>query len=153
MSSFKRMARRGSKNGQRSSADGEIAVDLGRTIERTRGCWNCKHWTNDDLAKNHWLKLRQQDLTTGLAVANNDPRGEEHPQVVNIRRMVHTADRGIALGVFGICMAGKSPGDFCHNAYLCDHWSGKTGASVATEGAPLDLLPAELKDKLDGSGK
>jgi hypothetical protein len=154
MSSFKRMARRGKGNGNaRSAGNAEIAMDLNRTIERTRGCWNCKHWNNGDLAKDYWLKCRQRDLATGLVKANHNPDGENHPEVVTLRRMVHTADKGVGLGVFGICLAGKSPGDFVHNAYLCDHWSGAEGHSVATSGTKLDLLPEELKERIDGDGK
>ena len=34
--------------------------------------------------------------------------------------------------------------------YLCDHWTGVEGSSLATAGHKLDKLPEELREELDG---
>jgi hypothetical protein len=125
-----------------------VAADMfkDRTFERARGCWSCIHWNNDQLAKGKWTLNRQQDLARALQISLNDPRGEEAPLCMNIKAMVDTMDHGVALGVWGICLPGHSGTDFVHNAYLCDRWTGRQGASIATAGAKLDKLPEELKE-------
>ena len=59
-------------------------------------------------------------------------------------------------GKLGICRIGKNVGsdgkigEFVAHKFLCDDgWSGVDGASMATEGKPLDLPTLELKDKID----
>ncbi len=42
-------------------------------------------------------------------------------------------------------------GDFKSHRFLCDQWSGKTGASVARAGAAPDKLPGELME-IHGDG-
>ncbi len=116
-------------------------------ITRNRGCWNCKHWENQDKAIQFWQSRRRIDLDYALAISKVDPLKEEAPQVVSIRRMVDLVDNSIAQGVFGLCLSGKGLSDFTHNAYLCDGWSGKEGSSVATSGTKVDLLPEELKER------
>lgn len=54
-------------------------------------------------------------------------------------------------GRWGLCMNGRlSKALFKAAECLCEGWTGRQGSSVATEGAPLDKLADELKDKVDG---
>jgi hypothetical protein len=130
---------------------GRINLDFkDRTFERRRGCWSCIHWNNGDLSIGKWSVDRQNNLAEALRLSLESPQGEDANPVKNIRRMVDLLDHSIAKGDFGVCLPGFAETDFAHNAYLCDQWTGRVGSSVATEGAPLDLLPEELKDKLDG---
>lgn len=62
------------------------------------------------------------------------------------------ADRLVQAGALGMCLVGVpldaqgQGADFVHYQYLCNRWTGREGASVATEGHPIDKLPEELKD-------
>jgi hypothetical protein len=38
-----------------------------RTVERGRGCWNCIHFENEDLAKQHYADRIQQEKTAAAA--------------------------------------------------------------------------------------
>lgn len=124
-----------------------------RTFERSQGCWNCKGFSRE-MAKKHWQDRRQKDLEIGLGLALSSALGEDDPKVKGIRRMVDLVDHGVASGGLGMCLAGGTDrngnpiGDFVKDVYLCDKWSGATGASVARAGAAPDTLPAELEDKL-----
>lgn len=128
---------------------GRVLTPQERTVERGRGCWNCTAWDNDDKARSLWSELRQRDLKTALAVSMSDVRGEDHPHVMQIRRMVDAVDRSMATGSIGICLRGKAGTDLCFAGFLCNHWNGRVGSSLATNGKPLDLLPEELMEKLD----
>jgi hypothetical protein len=75
-----------------------------------------------------------------------DVRGESHPQVVQIRRMVNLVDHSLAKGEIGMCLKGKAETDFVFAAYLCDAWVGKQGSSLATSGHKIDALPEELTE-------
>ena len=59
-------------------------------------------------------------------------------------------DRRVAAGQIGMCRKGHAPGDFVEAKYLCDHWNGAQGHSVATQGHALDKIPEELREILDG---
>lgn len=87
------------------------------------------------------------DLNAAMATALADVRGEDHPQVVQIRRMVDLVDRSVAKGEIGICLRGKAEADFAFAAYLCDGWTGRVGSSLATAGHAIDLLPEELHER------
>lgn len=116
-------------------------------ISRGRGCYNCTAWENQEKARSHWSHLRQNELQRAFLQSQMDPDGEKAQIVVNIRRMVDNVDRTVAAGVFGVCLKGKGNADLVHNAFLCDSWNGREGASIATAGHPIDELPGELKDK------
>jgi hypothetical protein len=62
-------------------------------------------------------------------------------------------EKAVMMGQAGMCMVGKVQTDFVHFKYLCDAWTGKEGASAATEGHPLDPLPAELKEIAEARAK
>lgn len=124
---------------------------LGRTHERTQGCWNCVHFSHDK-AKEIWKERRQADLQAALTIALDSPRGEDDQRVVNMRHMVDAVDTGIATFNLGTCTGGgvdanENPvGTFVKNNYLCHKWTGATGASVARAGQKADKLPMELLD-------
>lgn len=121
-------------------------------IVRTQGCWNCKHWSLE-AGKAFWSNARLRDLQIAAGRAAAHPHGESETQVVNIRRMVDTVDVGVAKGELGSCLKqdlqrDQPIGDLVAHAYLCTHWSGKQGASLAREGAKADKLPGELMEDL-----
>jgi len=122
-------------------------------ITRTQGCWSCIHWENEEKSRQLWSQQRQRTLTDALTFSMSVPEGEEHPQVFQIRKMVNTVDHGVASGHLGICLIGKSGTDFVDNAYLCDSWSGREGASVARASQKADKLPGELREEMEDSLK
>lgn len=134
-----------------------IALPKDRIFERTQGCWNCKH---SESANKFWTVRRQQDLKRAAHLVQMFPRqGENHPQVVNIRRMVDLADHAIAMHEMVRCTnerartAKNEPiGDLVASNFLCSQWSGAQGASIARAGQKADPLPEELVEKLDGNG-
>jgi hypothetical protein len=140
----------------------KVLVPKERVIDRGQGCWNCKHWDRE-AAKPLWTEKRQTDLTTALNLALNLPDGEpktaaecKSPEALrcfNIKAMVDSLDHLVASGHVGVCKGGgrtangEQVGDFVVHNFLCDRWSGVSGASLATEGK-TDLLPEELADKM-----
>lgn len=48
-------------------SDGKIFHAPERVVERGRGCWNCKHFNNEELAKNHF-QSRMSEERMGLAM-------------------------------------------------------------------------------------
>jgi hypothetical protein len=118
-------------------------------FERTQGCWNCKHFDNEEKSRNFWELAKQRDLATAKVLAQADPRGESAPKVIAIRKTVREAGAAIASGAFGICLNNGVQSDFVENTHLCAGWSGRTGASLARAGSGPDTLPDELKDKVD----
>lgn len=129
----------------------QILVPKERVFSRGQGCWNCIHW-NQQGAKQHWTARRQRDLETAAAIALQSPRGENDVRCDNIKRSVDQLDHLVAMGGAGLCPVGVdgdgNPVDLVHHAYKCHHWSGKSGASLASDGKQ-DPLPGELRDKLD----
>ena len=129
----------------------------GRVFQRSQGCWNCKGWDNGPRAKQYWedsCKPRMLAQATEVALkaaAEGDLRGSKHPGVAQIVKTTQDAGKAIARGKFGLCVIGGAKSDFVEDAFLCEKWSGKTGASVARAGGAPDLLPEELRDKVDGS--
>jgi len=130
-----------------------MIVPKDRIFERSRGCWNCKHFENGQLSQQHWAARRPQDemeilqkqgATNLLGVV---PRNDRMFQTLN------DMEQAVKLGQAGMCMKGMTKTDFVHFKYLCEGWTGKEGASVATEGRPVDLLPAELKEIADSRAK
>lgn len=125
---------------------------MGRTHERTQGCWNCAHFSHD-AAKEKWKVKRQEDLAVALRISMESPRGEEDQRVVNIRRMIDAVDVGLASYNLGTCIgkgldANDNPvGDYVKTNYLCRRWNAASGASVARAGQAADKLPMELEDE------
>lgn len=140
----------------------KVLVPKERVIGRGQGCWNCKHW-DPAAAKPLWSEKRQNDLKTALDLALNLPGGEpksadecrspEALRCFNIKSMVNSLDHLVASGHAGVCKGGgrtangEQVGDFVVHSFLCDRWSGVSGASLAREGK-TDLLPEELAEKM-----
>lgn len=130
----------------------------GRTVERSVGCWNCKHWA-PEAGIAYWLEARQARLTQAVSIAISSPQGEQDIRVENIRNMVMKLDIAMAEKppLFGLCMNAKAKeqdklGDLIASVYLCTSgWSGATGASLARAGGKLDKTAAELIEDLDGA--
>jgi hypothetical protein len=162
-----------------------------RTIERSRGCWNCVSYDCSERIKEFYKERTQGER--GEIVARAAPqlpkitRDNPHVQQIAkraadfmaqgfsataatnralaevgggnslIAQQIHAArqesvrftmfDRMVICGLIGVCLKGRSESDFVAAAFLCEAWVGKEGASVATEGMPMDKLPEELKDE------
>lgn len=133
----------------------QVIVPKERVIGRGRGCWNCIHWHPNEPAKKLWAEKRQNDLNTAVGLALESAKGENDVRVKNIRAMVDSLDHLVASGHVGLCRGngktedGQPVGDFTTHALLCGQWSGVQGASMATSGAKLDLLPRDLAQKMD----
>jgi hypothetical protein len=129
----------------------KMIVPAERVFERSRGCWNCKHFENGELARNHWAARRPQDEVEILArtggLIGAVPPTDQRFQSLN------DMEAAIRMGQAGMCMKGMVKTDFVHFKYLCEGWTGKEGASVATEGRPVDPLPAELKEIAEARAK
>jgi hypothetical protein len=146
----------GNGNGNMRGVMNKLLIPKERVVERTQGCWNCTHW-DAAKAKPFWTERRQLDLTKALELSLNssNKQGEDHPHVVNIRRMVDNLDHMVASGSVGMCEGngrtanGDPVGDLVAHSFLCDRWSGTQGASIAREGQRADLLPEELEERLD----
>lgn len=94
-------------------------------------------------------------MQRGLTIAIESPHGENDPKVLNIRRMVATADYHVARRELirctrGIMANGQPVGDLTASNYLCHKWTAAEGASIARAGQRADKLPEELADDLDG---
>lgn len=117
-----------------------------RTVERAQGCWNCIHAKP---ATEFWAQARQRDLAKAARIAVDSEQGENHVQVVNIRKMVDQVDHAVAQHNLIRCTTGKTAhgqpvGDLTPQNYLCDRWTARDGASLARQGGKLDKLPEEL---------
>lgn len=137
----------------RDDAD-RIATSAERTFERTQGCWNCKHATS---GKELWNRQRMTNLERARGLVEMFPeQGENHPKVVNIRKMVNLFDHAVAMREVFRCTndraanaKGESVGDLVAHNFLCGQWSAAQGASIARAGQKADDLPEELGDKLN----
>lgn len=120
----------------------------GRSFVRSRGCWNCQHWSKE-AAESMWNGRRPAMLSQAVNMAMSLPGGEKHPQVVKIRHEVGMVDHAIRTGAFAVCRVGKSPADLVINNFMCeDGWTAAAGVSAQdTRG---DLAVPELLDILDG---
>lgn len=124
---------------------------VGRTFEKTQGCWNCIHFENGAKAKAYWKDVcRPRDVANAKVaeVQGNPALARE------VRATIKAADAAVAQGALGMCMAGKANSDFVVHNFLCDDgWTGKQGASVAREGAAPDLTPGEIREIVDAEDK
>lgn len=151
-----------------------------RVVERGRGCWSCSHFSNDKLARDTWRlhranalaqlqlapaikssyvpakavleasRLAQQGLPEAMAVEQAIATSAPNQGDLRLQR-VQQVDRDVLNGTCGLCMAGGVATDFVYSKHLCEKWSGRTGASIATGGkaGKLDKLSDELNDLMD----
>lgn len=125
-----------------------------RTVERGRGCWNCREFTTGDSVLEKFLNNMTREVT-GAVGSGKRPA----PATMSLLRQCET---GIKQGRMGVCKKNDTrelsvgekengkPGTFISDGFLCSSWSGADGHSLATSGHALDKLPDELKDRLDG---
>ncbi len=181
-----------------SNKNGKIFHAPERVVERSRGCWNCKHFNNDEMARSHYRKtmteermglamnllpamgrlgdddgsireaaqdagklIRQghsMEQAMDIALAKQAPKNPHIAKVVaeaqGQEARLQAFDRMASLGAIGICMTGKTEGTFVDCRFLCESgWSGAQGASVATEGQPLDKSAVEMTDEINSKAK
>ncbi len=135
-----------------------MSLPSNRIIEKTVGCWNCKHWAPEAGAE-FWMQRRRTDLAIAKRIALESRKGEADVRVENIKKMVVKLDMAMAATppLFGLCLNAKAKeqdrlGDLVASAFLCSAgWSGATGASLARAGAALDKTAAEIIEDLDGT--
>ena len=143
----------------------QVLVPKERVISTGRGCYNCKHWDQAE-AKKLWPIRRQNDLTTAAEMLTRLPYepktmddaeklGQPGITFFQTRSMIDGLDHLVASGHAGVCRGngrtanGEPVGDFTVHALYCQVWSGVSGASLATAGHKVDVLPEELADKLN----
>jgi hypothetical protein len=137
--------------------NGKVILPAERTVERGRGCWNCKHYENGEMSQNRWAERRQQDtahlIEQGVLplIRLGDQENVVETDEANAR--FEMMDKLIRAGTAGLCMKSKVPTDFVHCQYLCDGWNGRDGSSLATAGKPLDKLPGELREMVEEKAK
>lgn len=117
-----------------------------RVVERGRGCWNCTHYDTGEMTQKRWQECKLRDIGVIAASLGKSPFMVTDQEMGLLTQMDHS----VKIGHAGICLLGKPNSDFVDHRYLCDGWTGKQGASLATEGHKLDMLPEELKDRIDG---
>lgn len=123
-----------------------------RTFERGTGCWNCIHAKP---ALDFWTKRRQAVLAKGMDLALHAPRREDDPRVCKLREHVDQIDHAVAQGRLVTCHIGRTAngnpvGDLIADAFMCDRWTGRDGASLAKINGKIDVLPEELRYEIDG---
>ncbi len=145
-----------------------------RSIVRTKGCWNCKSaaapadglafWKTEkrpqDDARVAQLKLKLADVPAGKDPKLKGRRSALLKLIEATVRPIDAFEKAIGDGLVVRCTNKLCPdkSDFKSHRFLCDQWSGVTGAKLAaTAGGSLlgdlsDALPAELKDRFgDGN--
>ncbi len=119
------------------------AIPEDRVVERSQGCWNCRHRETGESVERRWsehkavllAKLRGSGLFTrasislGRCAVPGGPVGQDK-------------DTGAETNI---------PDVFIHMKYLCRKWSAASGASLARGTDKADLLPAELRERIDGA--
>ena len=107
----------------------------------------------DDASQLQIAKLMARGLTLDEAVHRLLKKKDMSPR--DQMRQKLTVD--IANGVFGLCDRGVDnegrPVEYVQRSYLCHRWDGIDGASLATEGHPLDKLGDELTDIADSRAR
>ncbi len=109
-------------------------VPANRRMVRKEGCWNCKHWDNQELAQAHY---RSRRLLDAKALAD---RGRTLAEIDDVLARL---DRMAKPPRTGVCMASGSRADLVFASFKCSKWTGR----VRTEG-PQDKLADELYDRL-----
>lgn len=139
-------------------SDNRILVPSERVIKRNAGCWNCKgmrdateFWFGDQTKGT--LGRREENLNKAVAIAVDSPLGENHPKVVNIRRMITVLDQGVSERVMVRCAWGGVESELVANTYMCNKYVGADGASVAREGERINDVIEEVREKIDGPEK
>ena len=117
----------------------KILSDPARTFTRSQGCWNCKHFENQELARKVWTDQLFKDPTLY----------EDPLTMRTLSRGAEQFEQNIRVGGVGICLVGGSEQLFIHFKYLCGKWDGKSGALTGRSfGEALDPLPEELHDRI-----
>lgn len=138
-----------------------------RTFIRSKGCWNCKHAGDPvDVGLVYWRQtarprdeLRVKFFKEQLAAipagdqskAAKGKRSKMLKVIEDTTRVIDAFEKAVADGLAVRCtnLLCKDTGEYKSHRFLCDQWSGATGASLAQSGAPktADMLPGELHDR------
>jgi len=135
-----------------------IIIPRDRVVERGRGCWSCKSFENGELSRQHWRVCRAAEEQR-IVARGGDPvlirlsDMEKPPGSPEVNARFQWMDNLVGNGRAGMCLKGKAPGTFVHHKYLCDGWTGRDGASVATAGHAVDKLPEELVADVESRAK
>lgn len=143
-----------------------------RTFIRTKGCWNCKHagdpatvglvyWKQHARPRDELrVKFFKEQLASIPAADTSKPTKAKRASLLKViedtTRVIDAFEKAVGDGLAVRCtnMLCKDPGEYKSHRFLCDQWSGATGASLAQSGAPktADMLPGELHDRFgDGN--
>lgn len=137
-----------------------------RLFARSKGCWNCRHAGDPATVGLVFWKTHARPRDEKILVAKHKealaaiPAQDKRPATKAKRShllrvidrnvsMLDASERAIGAGelIRCTCVTCKDPGDFKSHRFLCDQWSGATGASLAAGGgATADMLPEEMKD-------
>ena len=125
--------------------DERILVPNERVLTRNAGCWNCtfrrdatEFWFGDKTKGT--FGRRGENLNKATTIAVMSPQGENHPKVVNIKRMVMLCDAAVEAGTMVRCGGGYDKSELVANTFMCERYVGATGASVAREGERINDL-------------
>jgi hypothetical protein len=127
---------------ERGNIEVRKPIDPARVLERNAGCWNCIHQEIGTIYDSRVDRAYTRDVVAYKERGLSDESA--HKRAGEVRAILRTKK-----GLLGICLADKAEGEFIAAKYLCEHWSGRVGASLArAPGEPLSPLVAEEIDKL-----
>jgi len=123
-----------------------------RTFERGTGCWNCIHAQS---AADFWNQRRQAVLTKAMQISIESPKGGNDPAAKQLCSRVDQIDQAVQQRKLirctkGIVANGNPVGDLVADAFMCERWTGRDGSSLAKIEGKVDLLPDELRERIDG---
>lgn len=131
----------------------DIVTEMGvpipqRTVVRSQGCWNCKHFDNGLKARMQWDKRM---FDTAAAVAKKALATGRTMQQANVEaaREVQRAEKLWGPPGTGLCAVGAVDAEFVSHRYLCAKWTGKDGTHEAVRNQGIDQLPGEVRERLD----
>lgn len=104
-----------------------------RILERKQGCWNCVHWNNQEMARNHRQRMRLMDARQLL---------ERGRTLEEVKVVTDRVDQLMPIGAYGVCLGGGAAADFTAAAHLCIRWTGRVGIE-----GKYDTLIEEIYDK------
>lgn len=139
-----------------------------RTFERKQGCWNCKSFDVDEAFKKRVEDCFQRDfkafLDAGIGLEQAGLKADVTRKTLlgyvppPRPRPPGWRDRGpVRLGIFGLCLKGKTEGDFVACKHLClDGWDGRQGVKGSMAPGekydePVEALFADQGEKPGGT--
>jgi len=116
-----------------------------RVVEKQTGCWNCLHFDNGPLAKQHFVTLRTGALSAAIDRAQKaDPTITMQGALLQAEHFIASQVDPMSPPKTGICLKAQTGTDLVHPAYMCAKWTGR----IAPEGK-VDELIQDVKAALD----